>query len=434
MLPGVTYVKLKMPLPQIHAANFARDVRGVIAVKFAFLTPVLLLSVGIAIDYSALAGQKSDLQSVADIGAIAGAKELSFSDANRDNVSAVVQTVVERYVGSQKSTFGGATIKTNSVVTENPLRVSVTLERTAESFFGDVIGHEINSLSATSVAEVIGKPNVRVLALDSAANGTLSLEHHANVLGRECSVFSNSTHTNAIKAKNSAKLVADFICSRGGKSGGPGNFGPDPMTDCPGFEDPLASRPAPVVSSVCDYTDLVVDFETRGLSPGTYCGGLKITNQAVVNLDPGTYIIKDGPLVVDGGASFSGKEVGFYFTGDAAGLNFENDSTISLSAQKSGIMAGLLLFSDRDQTETATYSVMSNDARVLLGTLYLPNGELSVGADGPVADQSAYTAIVARKMRLYGGPKLVLNTNYDQTDVPTPDGIRGAGQPVKLVH
>ena len=52
----------------------------------------------------------------------------------------------------------------------------------------------------------------------------------------------------------------------------------------------------------------------------------------------------------------------------------------------------------------------------------------------PIADRSAYTAIVARMMTLYGGPNLVLNTNYDITDVPVPDGIRGAAQPVALVR
>ena len=378
--------------------------------------------------------QKSDLQGAADIGAIAGAKELSFSDADEDNVAAVVEAVVKRYVQAQDMTFDGSSLNVTSTVSENPLRVTVNVDRNATSFFKKFIGHNADKLSATSSAEIIGKPNVCVLALDPSSNKALTLEHHANVLGRDCSVFSNSDHTNAIKAKNSAKLEADFICSRGGKSGGPGNFSPEPMTDCPGFDDPLASRPEPIVSESCDFTDLVVDYETRGLSPGTYCGGLTLTNGAEVDLDPGTYIIKDGPLVVERGSSLNGKNVGFYFTGNAASMNFADDSTISLEAQEDGLMAGLLMFSDRAQDDSVVYEIMSSDARVLLGTIYLPNGELHVGADGPVADQSAYTAIVARRMSLYGGPQLILNTDYNKTDVPVPEGIRGVGQPVRLIN
>ena len=69
----------------------------------------------------------------------------------------------------------------------------------------------------------------------------------------------------------------------------------------------------------------------------------------------------------------------------------------------------------------------------LLGTLYLSRGRLHIDANNPIADKSAYTAIVARQLSLYGGPHLVLNANYDLTNVPVPEGVRGAGQPVSLV-
>jgi hypothetical protein len=91
------------------------------------------------------------------------------------------------------------------------------------------------------------------------------------------------------------------------------------------------------------------------------------------------------------------------------------------------------VFAARAQSSGASFQILSNDARRLVGTIYVPNGEVRVDATSPIADQSAYTAIVANKLRLYGGPHLVLNTNYDQTDVPVPEGIKGAGQPIRLV-
>lgn len=60
---------------------------------------------------------------------------------------------------------------------------------------------------------------------------------------------------------------------------------------------------------------------------------------------------------------------------------------------------------------------------MLEGTLYLPRGHLYIDADQPIADQSAYTAIIAGQLSLYAGPHVVLNTNYDETDVPVPAGI-----------
>jgi hypothetical protein len=114
-------------------------------------------------------------------------------------------------------------------------------------------------------------------------------------------------------------------------------------------------------------------------------------------------------------------------------LTFERASSIDLTAPSSGPMAGLLMFEARSQPTAAVHRILSDDARNLLGTIYLSRGRLHVDATRPVADRSAYTAIVARMLTLYGGPHLVLNANYELTDVPVPDGIRGANQPVNLV-
>jgi hypothetical protein len=77
---------------------------------------------------------------------------------------------------------------------------------------------------------------------------------------------------------------------------------------------------------------------------------------------------------------------------------------------------------------------LSNDARTLVGTIYLSRGLLIVDAERTIADKSAYTALVVREFKLFGGPNVVLRTNYDMTDVPVPDGIKGTGQPVTLAQ
>lgn len=149
---------------------------------------------------------------------------------------------------------------------------------------------------------------------------------------------------------------------------------------------------------------------------------------------PGEYVIKDGPFIVADTASISGNCVGFYLTGSNARFQFGIDTTISLVAPSNGVMAGLLFHESRDQPTISSHAILSDNARLLLGTIYLPRGDLKIDAKKPVADQSAYTAIVAHTLKLYSGPNLVLNTNYDQTSVPVPDGIKGVGQPVALVQ
>lgn len=167
------------------------------------------------------------------------------------------------------------------------------------------------------------------------------------------------------------------------------------------------------------------------VKPGTYCGGISITGTSAVTFESGIYVIKDGPLQVDGTAQVTGVDVGFFFSGQKANFSFNTDTSIDLAAPKDGLMAGLLFFGSRTQSGAA-YKILSDHAHQLLGTIYLPEGALTVDANQPIADKSAYTAIVAKKVIAYSGPTVVLNTNYDQTEVPVPSGIRGVGVPAVL--
>jgi hypothetical protein len=415
---------------------------GTIVVKFAVLTPLLLFLIGNVVDYAIAIDKRTRLQAAADAAAIAAAKEIGLSDFRRENVNSVASAVVSKRLGSYdepsvadaSASVGvadGAVV--TAAVNDDPLEVNVTATLAVPSIIGQAFGLGLESVTVHSVARVVGRPNICVLGLDPGEAGTIALEQRALVTGNNCAVFSNSDDQHSIKAKNSASLTASLICARGGRSGGPGNFSPEPLTDCPAFDDPLADRPEPVVGA-CLETDLVVSGGTRTLEAGTYCGGLKIKLGANVTLMPGIYVIKDGPLLVDGQSMMAGDGVGFFFTGAGAAFEFTTNSSIDLAAPESGAMAGLLMFEARDQPTNLTHRIESDDARRLIGTIYLSRGELRVDASSPIADQSAYTAIVARTMRLYGGPHLVLNTNYSLTPVPVPAGIRGVDQPVTLVE
>ena len=97
-------------------------------------------------------------------------------------------------------------------------------------------------------------------------------------------------------------------------------------------------------------------------------------------------------------------------------------------------MAGLLIFASRSGAAGNKHRIQSKNAQKLVGTIYAPTGELSIDGDANVGNLSAYTAIVVEKLVLFGGPHVKLNTNYSDTDVPVPDGIKGAGQPISLVE
>lgn len=424
-----------MTLHWIHPAAFARvrsvagERSGTTAFKFAMVLPILLLISGTAIDHGRFLAQRTLLQGAADAAALAAASELGLTDTKRETLAMVAEAVVKSRIAAQDGIAGAAGVKVTTSISPDPLEVDVTIGQEFKTAFGDVFGLAVPQVRARAIARVIGKPNICALGLNPSRIGTISLEHHARVTGNNCAVFSNSTNYVGIMSKNSATLSASLICSAGGVQGGGDNFTPAPVVDCPTFADPLAARPEPTAGP-CDSSLPKVVTSSRMLYPGTYCG-LSISNGAQVTLSPGIYVIKDAPLVVTGGASLSGQGVGFYFTGSAT-LTFDRLSAIALQAPTAGLMAGLLMFGARSQPAGLVHGILSDDARLLVGTIYFPKGGLRIDATQPIADKSAYTAVVADTIRLYGGPHLVLNSNYEQTDVPVPEGIRGAGQPVTL--
>ena len=163
--------------------------------------------------------------------------------------------------------------------------------------------------------------------------------------------------------------------------------------------------------------------QDKTLNPGVYCGGLTILGKSKVKLNPGVYIIHNGLLKVSGTASMSGKNVGFYLSGTLTLMFFDSGSTIDLTAPADGPLAGILFFEDRNALPLRIHHIGSNNARNLVGTIYLPLGILFIDANAPVADNSAYTALVVRSLQLSKGPKLVLHSDYKSTNIPVPDGL-----------
>ena len=105
-------------------------------------------------------------------------------------------------------------------------------------------------------------------------------------------------------------------------------------------------------------------------------------------------------------------------------------SVVSLTAPRVGDMSGMLFFEDRDVLFKFPHIIASNNARNLVGTIYLPGNTLQINSTDPIADQSDYTVIIARKFEMKDGPELVLNTDYEHSPIPVPDGVGNKARPI----
>jgi Flp pilus assembly protein TadG len=424
------------------AERFFRERRGSIAIITALCLPILAAGSATAIEYARILKRKAELQHAVDSAALTSAGELSIAGSD-----AYVQNLATRTAFELARATDPGTTRVNAEVQNRRSSVYVQINETMKTLFGKLLTLPTMEISVRATAELTGSTRICLLTLDDAHADAMHLHKNANVTATGCGLFGNSSDKSGVHIEDGATVVAALVCSVGGINQGRAYIQAVAQNGCPAKTDPLASRAPPPLPSCTFSQQYTVDgnkMPTALLLPGVYCKGLKITNGAQVTFASGIYVINDGPLVVDQNASIFGQNVGFYFTGDAGGVLFDVKSSIDLTAPKDGPMVGLLFFENRMVSAPVVveslskppppppppgsppmrqYRIISNNARNLLGTIYLPAGRLIIDANNPVADRSAYTIIVAKQVEFFDGPSLYLNSNYGSTDVPVPNGV-----------
>ena len=420
-----------MPTRSLIRDFLAHDDGG-IAILVAFGMAMVIGAAAVAIDLSYAYVERNRLQVAADAAALAGANALPDQDAARvsaveyasrnmpvETHGAVLQTSdveIGVWDAASRSLAVGAT---------PPNAVRVTTRRQSANgnaldlFFARALGFASMDLSAAAVAGGTRRP-LCLLALDPASTGSLELLSNAGVNANSCDIQVNSTHDAALKAGEDNSLSADRICVSGGTSiDEDASVSPTPQTSCPPVQDPLSRRDPPSYGG-CDHNNASYDSHTGSLDPGVYCGGLEILGDSTVTLNPGIYVIKDGDFFVDSNSSLSGDGVGFYLTGGAL-IHFTSNVQIALKAPRSGDMAGVLFFQDR--ADGGTHRFDSNNASLLEGTIYLPDGIFSTNSNTAIGAGSAFTLYIAKRFTLDSNAVFEINSDYDGTDVPVPSGL-----------
>ncbi len=410
--------------------RFFADRRGNFALILEIMAPILLGVAGIAIDYSIFISQRSQMQEAADSAALAAIREASVAGWSQQVAEAAVSNFVHSALSDGR--YADSEFGSTVAIDEKAKRIRVDLTEDGHGYFMLGLYLQHPQIAVRSEAALASATNVCVLATDAKMGGAIDLAKKSSIVANNCSVFANSTDPKAILVDAASRITAQSICSSGGWSGNPSAMSPEPITDCPQLDDPLADRKPPSFGH-CDFQNTAVKIATI-LKPGVYCGGIKADGAAVVTLLPGVYVIKDGDLEMSGNATMIGVNVGFYLTGTAAKVRFANSSNVSLTAPKTGAMAGILFFEDRNSPTGRVFEISSKDARTLVGTIYLPKALLEVKGKSKFAELSDWTAIIVRELQVENGPEIHLNSDYAGSDIPVPDGIAGESGRVFLTE
>ena len=421
----------------MNVKRFLADCRGTTAIIYAVALVPLFCLFGTGLDFVRVAGDKSRLQSLADSLALSAAKELTLAGVTESQLDSTVAMLLK---------LDGADTDTTSNVSVDfdTMTLTVNLTSPIEAYFPGPLS-DAKPLSASATAKLVGTGgNVCMIGLNETREQTLRLNTDARITAKNCAIYSNSSSPSSLEIREGARVAADLVCVAGGIAGDATKVVAEVVQDCPSIDDPLIERARPfdnnfdervnftflrelssdeIAAAGCDHVDTMIRRnETRTLEPGVYCGGIVVLG-GTAQLRPGEYVIKDGALTALLGGTLTGENVGFFLTGAASTILFTGSATIDLTAPKEGVLAGMLFFEDPKSPVATYHTIASDNARRLVGTIYIPQSKLLIAGNDPIADQSEYTIIVANRFELRQGPNLVLNTDYDRTDIPVPAGV-----------
>lgn len=411
--------------------RFAANKRGNVALIFAIGLPALILGALGAVDLTSVVTDRTKMQAVADFAALNAAKQLAL------DTSPATATRAKNEAESELTEIAkrwSLTIDAQVVEDGKAVQVSVTGHRA--SYFHDLLPKGGWTANASATAEIEGLTPLCVLGSGSDTGGLLGLglgatsnviavKNTAHLSAASCLVQSN----NAIKVSNSGAIEAQAVQAVGDASG---SITPAAMTDAAAITDPFASLNTNV-PSLCTDLNVKLTAGTTTLQPGVHCGVIAVLNNATLILAPGEHYFFASTLTLANKSKLIGVNVALIF--DTLSLfAFTDQSDIELEGRKTGPFAGFVIATTKGNTKTFTISTTA--AHKLLGVVYIPSGMLSVTGNSQVAENSAWTVIVAKALSISGGANLVVNAGYTVNNVPpVPTGVgpSAASSTVKLV-
>ena len=395
--------------------RFREDTDGGVLAFIGIALPVLLGVSGLALDASVWYAQKRSAQAIADAAAYATVKEIQRTGDETNAKAAAKENAV--IYGLDESTGDVLTLNIPpkyGAYAGTAGYYEVIVERPAPVFLAGLLLSDDFNVAARAVSGLAGNATPPcILATDPNMQDAFKV-NNGTVRSSGCKIQVNSdddgalhVHKNGILEGDPINIVGDHI--------GDGTISSTPNVNMPAIEDPLADHSAPGFSG-CDYNNVAFDSGSHTLSPGVYCGGIDLTGDAKVTMEPGTYIISgdgDDDDDDDGGAAFSvtgqasltGSGVTTYFDGDS-NLSINGQGDVDLSAPTSGYYAGMLFYSDPNADPAVEHMVTGNGNTRFDGVMYFPNAIAKINGNGQANADAKVSAVIARQLRFGGNGTL----------------------------
>lgn len=396
-------------------ARFAEDRRGTVSIIFAMTFVVGVAFVGMAIDYGRALDAKTRLQNAVDVGALAGA---SVPVSDTDNRAAAVQKIFGHNLA------GTPLSSVQPIISTGTSGVTVSAAYEYPTLIMGLM--RVNSLTIVARALASSKASngasACMVALSPTSSDALHIQGVNQLQADGCWAWVNSSSSLSMNGIGTSMATSAGFCTAGGISGAD-HFSPAPLSGCDTMADPFAGLALPAPEA-CTATNLNLSNGNFTLNPGTYCGGMVLRPRANVTFNPGLYIIKDGPLRVQGQAIAMGDGVVFVFTGPGAILQVLGGGSVNFRAPAAdaagvGDLQGFVFVQDKATTTAgATTTIQGGGSVTIEGLVYMPTYRVDIAGNGDINQNSRYFAMVADNFYLRGNGKLTLKVDAAAANLP----------------
>jgi Flp pilus assembly protein TadG len=395
--------------------------RLAVIVNFVVLLSVLLGCCAIVFDIGWLQLMKLRLQNAADAAALGGLYQIEHGGTSWQN-AAIADAGLNGFVnGINNVTVTLTNPPTSGTFINDRDAVVATVSKSVKTMF--IAGYYTLSAQATALL-----PPCYYMLSTSASIYTLTMLNNT-FINATCSVYVGRSTYETSGSGGSAYAFYSAGALSASSFGGTGSvsaylFGS--IEGVPVMTDPLAYYLAylastPHFSLPCTYTNETVTGvsysspATAILLPGTYCGGITLTN-AHVTLNSGLYVIAGG--INWSGSTVTGSGVTLYMTSQTTGsgygqFNVSSNSAITLTAPTvttGGALPGITIFGDINWVATQPEDLrFSSSSLVNTGIIYFTKTGLSCTTS--TMQGSPYFGMVVDHSVL-SGCQMNLSTNY----------------------
>lgn len=378
--------------------RFNCNTDGTVAVLFGLMMIPVIVGIGVGVDYGRAAMVQAALQRTVDSAALAGASVLS-SPAAQSTATNLSQSYVNAGTAALpvQATVTAITLTPNTGSSAYTMSVSVTVS-VPTTFMQLYESAMVVSASATATNTATAAPTC-VLALDPSASGAVTVNGNTTLDLNNCGLTVDSTSATDLTLSSTMSASAVTL---GGNYSGCCITSPIIRTYESAVPDPYASLTMPSFSG-CDQNNFHT-AQTVTVNPGVYCGGITLTGGANVTLNPGTYILDSGDLKVAGNAALTGSGVTLILTSSSSasaigGVEFDGGSTVQLSAQTTGSLAGMLIWVDHN-APLQNNTIAGGSNNVFTGVIYMPSEAPTYS--GSSTSSNGCTQLVASQIKFSG--------------------------------